>query len=120
MTPKIYSTVREARGALALEYGFDVFVEQKQRVTKAALASYGYVVDRAQVEERRRRNIHVCSVCQNPVEPIWNGSGWQYLDTCPTHTKWHRVCDNGHRWSNTDADDKAADHRCPKCEEYWV
>lgn len=29
-------------------------------------------------------------------------------------------CDNGHRWEATEAEDAAADHRCPVCGEGWV
>jgi len=28
-------------------------------------------------------------------------------------------CDNGHRWTATEAEDQAAGHRCPECGEYW-
>jgi hypothetical protein len=28
-------------------------------------------------------------------------------------------CDSGHRWEATEAEDIAADHRCPTCGEYW-
>lgn len=29
-------------------------------------------------------------------------------------------CDNGHRWDATEAEDHAAEHKCPTCGDYWV
>ncbi len=37
-----------------------------------------------------------------------------------TPHKYNYCCDNGHRWEYTDAEDLAADHKCPTCGEYWV
>lgn len=40
------------------------------------------------------------------------------VDTGPARFSFE--CDNGHRWQATEAEDKAADHRCPVCGEDWV
>jgi len=110
--------MREARNALALDTGFDLFTVNHQRCTKTALAQLGYIVDAAEVA--RRSTIPRCSVCQVPVRPEYDGLREVIHDTCPEHRKWRFECDNGHRWYATEAEDNANDHKCPICGEYWV
>ena len=122
MMSKIYRTVRDARSALALDTGFDPFAtgHVKGRCTKAKLLELGYRVDAALAAERAKE--HRCKVCQVLVEKEHedNMGPGEYPDTCREHRKWTFRCDNGHTWQATDAEDKANDHRCPTCGEYWV
>lgn len=135
-TRKVYRTIRDARNALALDAGFDPFVSGGWgRCTKARLAAAGYVVDpaewRRQRDERKQRiQAGMCRECGAPSErqmvcdehSIGNCGLCQPKHTgyCHEHTSYSYVCDNGHRWTGTDAEDAARDHRCPTCGEHWV
>ena len=114
---KAYRTMKAARSALALDTGFDPFLCGGGRCTKAKLAELGYTVDAAKAAELERTP-H-CGTCQDPVEAQWTGLGYEYPSHCREHHKWGYGCDNGHRWTATDAEDGAADHKCPICGEYW-
>ncbi len=115
---KFYRTMKAARGALALDCGFDPFTSGGWgRCTNAKLAEHGYVVNPAQCVELERG--HHCKTCQQPIKQEWTGFSYEYPNHCPQHRKWSYRCDNGHQWTATDAEDKAADHHCPTCGNSW-
>ena len=117
---KIYRTMKSARGALALDTGYDPFRVHHIRCTKATLAEYGYSVDPAEVARREREQDHRCATCQEPIErQEYDGLKYYWPTHCPEHTIYGYECDYGHRWRATDAQDHAADHRGP-CGHYWV
>jgi hypothetical protein len=117
---RYYRTVREARGALSLDVGFDPFTSGGWgRCTKAKLAEQGYVVDPYNVAEIERG--HRCKTCQAEItKREYDGMQYYWPEYCPEHKKWNFQCDKGHRWQATDAEDKANDNKCPKCGGYWV
>jgi hypothetical protein len=119
-TTRYYSTVREAHAAACIDVGFDPFSRQGGwgRRTKQNLAAHGYVVDRAKSEAIQRRPS--CAVCQAPVEREFDGLAWHAPTHCHAHRKFSYGCDRGHRWTATEAEDRAAGHRCPQCGEYWT
>lgn len=83
---KYYSTMSAARGALALDTGFDPFVSGGWgRCTKAKLAEQGYVVDPRRAAEIQRG--HYCSVCQKPVRQKWDGREYYWPDRCYAHLR---------------------------------
>ncbi len=93
-----YRTMKQARGALALDTGFDPFLTGGWgRCTKAKLAEHGYIVDPqafAAIDLREQAT-------DQPKETLWF------------------ECDAGHRWQATDEQDRAAGHKCPTCGDYW-
>lgn len=112
---RYYRTVADAHSALCLDDGFDSL--RGQRVTKRLLADRGYIVDPKEVALRAAE--HRCAVCQEPVGQEYDGMGYGYPTHCADCRPWKHECDNGHVWYCTDAADRAADHRCPVCGEYW-
>jgi hypothetical protein len=118
-TEKVYASVAEARNALCLDTGFDPFLtgHVKGRCTKKALADLGYIVDAKIAAERAKE--HRCAVCQVTLDLEYDGARWEYPRHCRDHRKYCYQCDNGHKWYATEAEDKAAGHRCPECGEYW-
>ena len=112
-----YRTMKAARSALALDTGYDPFLCGGGRCTKAMLGELGYVVDAAEVDRLERG--HHCETCQEPVEAQWTGLNYEYPSQCREHHKYSYACDNGHRWTVTDAEDEAANHQCPTCGDYW-
>lgn len=118
---KYYRTVQEARRALALDTGFDPFTTGHMgggQPTKAKLADLGYVVDPGKVAAIERA--HHCQTCQKPVEQEFDGMDFHWPTHCREHRAWEFKCDNGHRWKATTEQDKANDHKCSVCGEYWV
>lgn len=92
---KYYKTIKAARNQLALDCGYDPL---PTRATIAVLSSLGYCVDRARAEHRERLE-------RNPK--------------AKTEPRFHLECDEGHKWTATEAEDFAAGHRCPVCGGYW-
>ncbi len=135
-TITVYRTVAEARNALALDTGFDPFrVGGWGRCTRAKLAAAGYPVDPKEWERRRqgqrdRERQGRCRECGEParVQTFCDAHGvgncgrcpTEYTGLCPRHTRYSRECSRGHRWTATDEEDAANDHRCPQCGGYWV
>lgn len=123
METRYYRTVAQARGALALDVGFDPFVSGGWgRCTKKKLAEHGYLVDPTRFVTSGGGD-HLCLVCQRPVRRRWTveeGPG-DWPTHCPEHTRTTRAfrCDAGHHWTSTEAEDRARDHRCPTCGDYW-
>lgn len=94
----VYRTIREARSQAALDAGFDRW--NYRRITTRDLQAAGYTVDPK--EWRRRKRLEAAEREKLTAEP-----------------RYRFECDNGHRWTATDAEDRAADHKCPTCGEYW-
>lgn len=129
----VYPTIKAAINQISLDYGANPFIVNRWgRPTKAKLQELGYVVDakeyRKQREEKERwKKKGLCRVCgKTSIKWFCNSHG--ILDCsscgpvgfCKEHMKWGHVCDNMHRWSCTDEEDKNNEHRCPTCGEYWV
>lgn len=122
MMTRHYTTVREARGRLALDTGFDPFISGGWgRCTKAKLADAGYPVDHriAEQERREREQAGRCHECGVEVGLEWQYDRYAYPTHCAEHRRMEYACDNGHRWLATRAEDEAADHKCPICGDYW-
>jgi len=100
---EIYHTCTAAHAALCLDAGYDplLHTRPRQRVTRAVLAAYGYIVD---PQEARRREKARAGVQPEIIAEY--------------------ECDHGHRWTSTAAQRAAQPEghydRCPVCGEYWV
>lgn len=130
-----YRTIADAINAVCLDYGYNPFPvvaggRTWRKASRQALAAMGYEVmtareraahDKEQSDVRAMRiRDHQCVDCGCKVGLEWMYDSYKYPEKCGDCRTYSFVCDRGHRWQATNAQDEANGHKCPTCGEYWV
>ena len=116
---RLFSNIKEAHAALCVDTGFDPFaIPERRRVSKKALREMGYEVNPGEISRLEKE--HRCVVCGEKIGREFDGLKYYYPERCYRHRRWQFQCENGHRWTATDNEDRANGHCCPICGEPWV
>ena len=89
MNHRVYSSLRGARDAMALDAGYDVWLVEGRRCTRRALAAYGYVVDAAAAAAAEQRQ--AAEAEQGTEEHQYAGRAWTPADDWYAEQAWTRA-----------------------------
>jgi hypothetical protein len=104
------STLADAINQASIEHGWDQ-AQEIADLTKQELHGRS-MNDRRSLIPAIRRAIHSASVYELTLMSVSSV-------TAGPPDVMHFSCDNGHRWTSTEAEDAARQHRCPYCGDYW-